>query len=190
MTAYAPGKTQPLRKISTDVDRPVALAIDGSGNLYVANEGSSAGPSVTVYAPHSTRLLRAISNGIHTPDALAFDASGNLFVANRQSGPSPASVTVYKGKKLLRTISNGVSFPEALAVDGLDNLYVANKDNNTVTVYAAKSGELLRTISKGLDGQLTSIRSVGSKEAKSLNSRSGAPSRRSRVAAPPEEASL
>ncbi|MGA8533626.1 MAG: hypothetical protein WB615_05915 [Candidatus Tumulicola sp.] len=48
---------------------PAALAFDGSGNLYVANDYHS---SVTVYAPGSKSVLRTISKGVNWLVALAF----------------------------------------------------------------------------------------------------------------------
>ena len=51
------------------IDIPQGLALDGSGNLYVANYATS---SVTVYAAGSTKVLQTISNGVSYPQALAF----------------------------------------------------------------------------------------------------------------------
>ena len=62
-------------KIGTKLLRSVpagfayALAFDGSGNLYVANELFN---TVTVYAPNSDKLLQTISKGVTEPRALAF----------------------------------------------------------------------------------------------------------------------
>ena len=56
----------------------MALAIDSSGNLYVANDSGS---TVSKFAPGATTPTATLT-GLTSPDALAFDASGNLYVAN------------------------------------------------------------------------------------------------------------
>jgi DNA-binding beta-propeller fold protein YncE len=154
VTVYAPGSTSVLRTISQGVNTPAALAIDGTGNLYVANPADypSKGPStVTVYAPGSNTVLRTISQGVDFPDALALDGSDNLYVANTNAN----TVTVYASGKtsILRTITQGVADPLALALDASQNLYVANcgkclsSGTDTVTVYAPGRKNVLRTIS-------------------------------------------
>jgi sugar lactone lactonase YvrE len=164
VTVYSPGSTKVLRTIKRGMDNPAALVFDGSGNLYVANDGCPASsckhvvPStVTVYAPGSTRVLRTITKRVEQPFALAFDGSSNLYVANYDDN----AVTVYApgSTKVLRTIEKGVERPDALAFDGSSNLYVANYPcrfascrnmASSVTVYAAGSTKVLRTISQGV----------------------------------------
>jgi transcription elongation factor Elf1 len=34
---YAPGATTPMQTITTGINEPVAMAVDSSNNLYVAN---------------------------------------------------------------------------------------------------------------------------------------------------------
>jgi hypothetical protein len=136
VTVYAQGSGSVLRTISHGVYHPLALAFDGTLNLYVVNVPASSGyyGDVTVYARGSKKVLRTISQGVNGPDALAFDGSGNLYVAS--SGGNTVTVYAPGSKKVLRTISEGVGFPDALAFDGSGNLYVANANNDTVTVYA------------------------------------------------------
>ncbi|HEY3674977.1 MAG TPA: hypothetical protein VGK84_03220 [Candidatus Tumulicola sp.] len=58
--------------IVSGIHVPVALALDASASLYVANQGSN---TVTVYAPKSAKILPTISNGLASPVALAFSPS-------------------------------------------------------------------------------------------------------------------
>jgi serine/threonine protein kinase, bacterial len=166
VTVYAPGSGTLLRTITQGMSQPVALAFDSSSNLYVAN---TTDPTVTVYSPSGSSPMRTISKGVYYPVALAFDISGNLYVANAASKSSKLgrTVTVYDpgSGKLLRTITKGVCVPVALAFDDADNLYVADgviappkctshsgSAGIDVTVYAAGSKKLLRTITDGVDG--------------------------------------
>jgi DNA-binding beta-propeller fold protein YncE len=91
----------------------VALAVDSTGLLYVANSRYGSG-WVSVYAPGSAHPTQRIRDGINRPTDLAIDPSNNLYVANANAN----SVTVYSpgGAKLLYTITKGLKFAEALAI--------------------------------------------------------------------------
>ena len=152
VTVYAPGSESVRRTITAGLTLPAALAFDGFGNLYVANNG---GYTVTVYAPRSKNVLRTISQGVQSPAALAFDRNGNLYVAN-QGNNGFNTITVYAPGEttVMRTISQGIFFPVALAFDSSQNLYVVNcgecygsSGGDSVTVYARGSNTLMRTLS-------------------------------------------
>jgi hypothetical protein len=67
VSVYAPGGTQPVRKVP--VNDPVALALDSSDNLYVANQGKH--NSVLVFSAGATKLLQTIKLGVdNQPSAL------------------------------------------------------------------------------------------------------------------------
>jgi sugar lactone lactonase YvrE len=151
INVYLPGKSKPIRTITTGVYDPFAMAFDKEGNLYVADIPSLIDnpypTSVNVYAANSSRLLRQIFQGLGGPDALAFDKSANLYVANGHNN-YPGSVTVYApGKtKLQRTITDGINVPSSLSFDDNGNLYVSNPIGNDVTVYRPGESKPQRSI--------------------------------------------
>jgi len=129
---FAAGSTSPTATISTGIDDPRALALDSSGNLYVANaaggssssSSSGSGGSVSVYPSGSSTPSLTIGQGINAPDALAVAPNGWLYVANvastsSSSSGSGASVQVYlPGQTSPRfTITQGISVPVALGVN-------------------------------------------------------------------------
>ena len=77
MSKFAPGATTASATL-TGLNGPVALAFDGGGNLFVAND---AGNTVSKFAPGATTASATLT-GLSRPIALAFDGGGNLFVAN------------------------------------------------------------------------------------------------------------
>jgi hypothetical protein len=105
---YKAYKRSPHRTITNGVDGPVALTIDGKGNLYCANANN-----VTVYAPGSSTPAYTITDGINQPDALLADGSGNLYVSNVGAN----SVTVYPEGSTTPSeiITDGIYHPLALA---------------------------------------------------------------------------
>lgn len=111
ITVYPLGKTAPSLTITQGIHTPVAMAFDGTGNLYVANIN---GHSVSVYAPNSNVPLRIISQGATSPKALAIGRKGDLYVANFYQN----TISVYAaGSSTPRlTITNGIDHPNSIAL--------------------------------------------------------------------------
>ena len=61
----------------TGLNAPAALAFDSSGNLFVANSGTT---TIKKFAPGATAAFGTLNNA-NGPIALAFDSSGTLFAA-------------------------------------------------------------------------------------------------------------
>lgn len=164
-----------FRFIGDGVGMPRAIALDGNGNLYVANYGggssssSSYGgdPSVTVYQPGNTYVSNTITRGVTGPVALAVNARNQLFVANASMSSSSSSsggnVSVYQagGTRRVRIISDGISDPMALAFDGSGRLYVLNGAASTSSSSSGSSSAASGSVSiyggRGyrLQGQIT-----------------------------------
>src|SRR5580700_11874507 len=73
--------------ITSGIEDPTTLALDGSGNLFVGNETASNQGDVSVYAPKSVNPLRTLSGITGVPKGLVADAAGRLFlVAQYKSG--------------------------------------------------------------------------------------------------------
>jgi sugar lactone lactonase YvrE len=150
ITSYASnanGNVAPVRMISganTQLAKPVGVALDTAGNIFVPNFASSV---VTAYLPSANGNVFPIRTILHTGptqlSGMGFDPAGNLFVAN--AAPTFDSINVYApGANGLvlppsHTIigpSTGLSGPDGVAVDAVGNLFVVNFRGNSVTVYA------------------------------------------------------
>jgi hypothetical protein len=59
--------------VADGLDFPLAIAVDGSSNLYVANNGSSLSDpgSVTVYTSGTHSLIRTVTRNVVNPRFLA-----------------------------------------------------------------------------------------------------------------------
>lgn len=109
------------------ISMPYSVAVDTSGNLYVANETSNA-IGISVYGPTGVTPIRNITSGINSVALLAFDKLGNLYAANYASTP-PATITEYASGS--STVANtfesaGLVAPVALAVDSAGDVYASN----------------------------------------------------------------
>jgi hypothetical protein len=95
VTTYAAGQSSPSLTITQRLLNPDDVAVDASGNIYVANSGDpKSGGSITVYRSGSKNVWRTIRTGIDTPVKLAFDAQDRLYVANSPT-TGANTVTVY-----------------------------------------------------------------------------------------------
>lgn len=140
------------------LDRPTGLAVDASGNLYIADSHNhavrmvSAGVITTVAgtgaAGFSGDGAQATSAQLDTPTAVAVSASGTLYIADTlnfriRSVVSGVISTVagtgeqgYSGDGGPATLAQ-LDAPMGLAVDTAGNLYIADTHNNRVREVAA-----------------------------------------------------
>ncbi|HYB92336.1 MAG TPA: hypothetical protein VEC38_14965 [Candidatus Binataceae bacterium] len=184
ITVYPPGSngdTAPIATISgaaTGLAQPLAIALDSSGNIYVANyhTANTSGnleydSSITVYQAGSNGDARpmAIITGSHTllpdfPQGIVLDSSGNLYVTGGSVNVYPAgSNGNVPPAAIIKGPDTGLDGPYGIALDASGSLYVANADGGTnhlgsITIYAAgSSGDAaplvtITSSSTGLDG--------------------------------------
>jgi NHL repeat len=137
--------------VAASFNNPVGVAVDGSGNVYVADSSNHAirriNPKgvVTTLAGNGSR---GFVNGTGTaarfnnPTGVAVDSGGSVYVADYGNllirKISPAGVVVYLAGSGIAGFVNGVgveaSFnnPTGVAVDSSGNVYVADQLNNVI----------------------------------------------------------
>lgn len=115
----------PVATITAGISAPAGLAVDASGNLYVANSGNN---TVTVYAPGQTTPSATYSSGISTPLGVAVGSDGTLYVANETGGASYAgSVTEYPSGSTTPSVTIELpgQYAISVALDSSNGLYVS-----------------------------------------------------------------
>lgn len=118
---------------------PISLALDSSGNIYVATGvypypyGATYTNTIAKFSPDFTYLGDFATN-LNKPWGLAFDQAADLFVSN--SGTNGVlSNTIFRIKpngSLLFFANAGINNPRGLAFDSAGNLYVANGGDGTI----------------------------------------------------------
>ena len=112
---------------------PGGVAVDGSGNVYVTNQGIFG--RVVKLAPGSSSPTEMPFQGLYEPQGLAVDSDGAVYVTDFNQGVTklaPGSNT-----QVVLPFP-GVSYPESVAVDAGGTVYVA--DRGTSKVYKLPRG--------------------------------------------------
>ena len=129
--------------ITKNVDGPEALAVDRSGDIFVANFH---GNSITIYSPATGDYVASITDGIAKPTDLAVNSKSDLAVVNGQTG----NITIYKKGGLLSHTIGGLRGFAHVAFDSSDDLYVSDYIAEDVKEYAPGSYKLIRTLTRGI----------------------------------------
>jgi hypothetical protein len=133
---------------------PVGAAVDGSGNVYIADSGNNAirkvksSGEVSTFAGSSGSVGWAGGNGtsasFNTPGGIALDpTTGDFFVADTvnhliRKVTKTGEVSIFAGTAAVAGSADGLgtaasfNLPSAVAVDNVGNVYVADYDNNTI----------------------------------------------------------
>jgi hypothetical protein len=119
--------------ITTGIENPTTLALDGSGNLYVGNSTTSNAGDVSVYAPKSVKPQRTLSGIIGVPVGLVANAAGRLFaIAQYRVGccelEGTGAVFATGATKPRRHLKGLSGFAHSPVLDRFGNLYVGNFD--------------------------------------------------------------
>ena len=147
----------------------LGIAIDGSGNAYVADNTNTTafpGGQIAIFGAGQTgnvapvRRIAGAAANFHAPSGVALDGGGNIYVADSGQGFAgfAGDVQVFvagatgnvAATRVISGSGTGLLGPEGIAFDTSGNLYVANAGNNTITVYASNAtgnAAPLRTIS-------------------------------------------
>lgn len=146
---------------SADLDSPVGVAVDGSGNIYIADTHNQrirevTNGTITTIAGTGTAGFSgdggaAASATLDMPTAIAVDSKGNIYIAdtnnNRIREISGANISTVAGNGS-QTFSGdggaataaGLDSPNGVAVDSALNIYIGDTHNQRVRMVAAGTG--------------------------------------------------
>jgi len=115
---------------------PQGIAVDGSGNVWLANTASGSN-SVTELSNLGAVVAGSPfdpSSSLKSPSGIAVDETGNVWVA---SNGNNSVVKLTSGGALSATYTTSIDAPTGVAVDGSGNLWVVNNGNGSLTEISA-----------------------------------------------------
>jgi hypothetical protein len=120
------------------------VAVDGSGNVYVADTGNNAVKEILAVngVIPASPTIRTLS-GFTYPPGVAVDGSGNVYVTDMDNGAVREILAVngvIPASPTINTLASGFSYSSKVAVDSIGNVYVADPYNNVVFEILAVDG--------------------------------------------------
>ena len=163
--------------LSASLKTPVSVAVDGAGNLYIADYYNArirkvtaatgtistvAGTGTAAFAGDGGSATAASLNG---PNDVAVDAAGNLYIADELSNRirkvtadtgyistvAGTGSAGFSGDGGLAT-SAALNSPAGVAVDAAGNLYIAEQTNRRIRKVTAASGYISTVAGNGASG--------------------------------------
>ena len=118
---------------------PEAVAVDGSGNLYIADTNNN-----RVRRVDSQGVITTVATGVNSPRGMALDSSGNLYIAERNTHrirklDTMGTLTTIAGIREFGFSGDGgpataarLYVPRDVALDSSGNLYIADTGNHRI----------------------------------------------------------
>jgi sugar lactone lactonase YvrE len=158
---------------AAELNNPTDVAIDASGNLYIADESNNCVRKVTTAGIISTFAGnrspsfsgdggQASSAGLNTPVGLTFDGSGNLYISDFNNWrvrkvATSGIISTIAGNGTEGYSGNGGQATSAeldgvndIALDGSNNIYITDGLNNVIRKISS-SGIISNYVGTGFD---------------------------------------
>ena len=126
---------------SAELNNPTGVALDSSGNLYIADSANnvvrmvSSSGTITTFAGDNTAgysgdMALATGAQLFNPVGVVADSAGNVYIADAGNN---VIRQIYKGN--IVTYAAGFTQPDAVAVDSAGNIYVADTQGRRIVKY-------------------------------------------------------
>jgi sugar lactone lactonase YvrE len=144
--AFLPGVQSIV--VGSGLSNPISVAVDGSGNVYIADRGNNRVLKETLSGGSYTQST--LGSSLPLPSGVAVDGSGNVYIADSDNS-RVLKETLSGGSYTQSTVVSGLSTPFGVAVDGSGNVYIADYGNNRVLTETLSGGSYIQsTVVSGL----------------------------------------
>jgi sugar lactone lactonase YvrE len=107
--------------VSSGLSQPWGVAVDGSGNVYIADTVNNA---IYEWSAATHTVSPLVSSGISGAAGVAVDGSGNVYIGDFGNG----AIKEWNASTRMVTtlVPSGLGEPTGVAVDGSGNIYIAD----------------------------------------------------------------
>lgn len=130
--------------LRSDLSGPYGLAVDGAGNIFVAD---MSGNAIRKVSPDGSTMT-TLGSGFNQPQGVAVDASGNIYVSD--SNNNSIKKMDANGENITTLVNTGLNNPSAIYIDNLNGLLYFCDAYNGAVKKMTLSGANLTTVATGL----------------------------------------
>ncbi len=142
--SYSP--VLPLTTLVAGLNRPLGVAVDRSGNVYIADTSNNAVKEWNA----ATQAITALVSGLNAPASVAVDASGDVYFAD--TGNKAIKEWNATTKVVSTLVSSGLGNPRGIALDSLGDVFIADSLNNSVVEWSPTTLQVTPVVNSGLSG--------------------------------------
>jgi sugar lactone lactonase YvrE len=116
---------------SISLSSPAAVAVDASGNIFIADTSNNQIVEVNAQGAASVLTISGLSSALSSPKGIAIDGSGNLYIADTGNS-RVVMVSPSGGGSVIATGSVTLSSPQGVALDQSGDIFIADTGNNQI----------------------------------------------------------
>ena len=113
--------------VSSGLRFPDGVAVDGAGNVYIADSYHSA---IKEWTPDNNTVSTLVPSGLDSPKLLAVDGAGNVYIADTYNYAIKEWIAA--GNTVTTLVSSGLADPNGVAVDGAGNVYIGDSGHRAI----------------------------------------------------------
>ncbi len=145
-STYVPAPAPVTTLVGSGLDEPFGVAVDGAGNVYIADTDNRA---IKEWVAVSNTVTTLVGSGLSYPFGVAVDGAGNVYIADTLS--NAIKQWAAPNGPLTTLVGSGLFYPRGVAVDGAGNVYIADTGNSAVKKWVAVSNTVTTLIGSGLN---------------------------------------
>ena len=127
---------------SGSIDRPLGVAVDGNGNVYIAQSSVVLKETLSADGSGYSETIIARIQGVERV-GIAVDGAGNVYLG---INGGVYKETLTDGGYRQSTIASNVKQPDWIAVDGKGNVYIADNADNRVLKETPSGSDYAQTV--------------------------------------------
>jgi sugar lactone lactonase YvrE len=137
-TSYAPATLQ-TTLVSSGLNNPEGVAVDGSRNVYIADTGNQA---IKEWSAGAQQVSTLVSSGLDFPAGVAVDSQGNVYVADEKN--KAIETWAVSTGTVTSLVSTGIGSPVGVAVDRQGNVYFSDAGYKTIDEWDAATQQVIK----------------------------------------------